>query len=109
MAALYVLGSRPSSWSQPSLVCQVVMPWTWPEGEGWRASKSPESRCSGTPPPFNVQVVDMENKRCRGPATNNQAWWVERLTINKHKRDTCRWVWPERLGDDAARGAPPTR
>ena len=46
---LYVLGSRPSSGSQPSLVCQVAMPWTKPEGEGWRASRSPESRCSGTP------------------------------------------------------------
>ena len=72
---LYVLGSRPSSESQSSLVCQVAMPWTRPEGEGWRASKSPESRCSGTPP-FNVQVVGMEKKRCRGPASNNQAWWV---------------------------------
>ena len=54
------------------------------------------------PPPFNVQVVGMEKKRFREPASNNQAWWVERITGNKCKRDTCRWVWPERLGDDAA-------
>ena len=58
-------------------------------------------------PPFNVQVVDMEKKRCRGSASDNQAWWVERIARNKRKRDICRWVWPERLGDDAARrGAP---
>ena len=61
MSALYVLGSRPSSWSQPSLVCQVTMPWTRPEGEGWRASKSPESRCPGTPP-FNAQAVDTKEE-----------------------------------------------
>ena len=52
---LYVLGSRPSSESQPSLVCQVAMSWTRPEGEGWRASRSPESRCSGTPPPLTCK------------------------------------------------------
>ena len=50
MTKLYVLGSRPSSESQPSLVRQVAMSWSRPEGEGWRASRSPESRCSGTPP-----------------------------------------------------------
>ena len=27
--------------AQPSLVCQVAMPWTRPEGEGWRDSRSP--------------------------------------------------------------------
>ena len=37
-------------------------------------------------PPFNMQVVGMEKKRCRGPASNNQAWWVERITENKRKR-----------------------
>ena len=41
MLKLYVLGSRLLGWSQSSLVCQVAMPWTRPEGEGWRASKSP--------------------------------------------------------------------
>ena len=50
VSMLYVIGSRPSGESQPSLVCQVAMLWTRPEGEGWRASRSPESRCSGTPP-----------------------------------------------------------
>src|SRR3954468_10312159 len=59
MPALYVLGSRPSSLSQPSLVCQVAMPWARPEDEGWRASRNPESRCSGTPP-FNVQAVRVD-------------------------------------------------
>ena len=37
-------------------------------------------------PPFNVQVVGMEKKRCRGQASNNQAWWVERIAGNKRKR-----------------------
>ena len=60
-------------------------------------------------PPFNVQVVGMEKKRCHGQASNNQAWWVERIAGNKRKTDTCRWVWPERLGDDATRRAPPTK
>ena len=50
MSMLYVLGFRPLSESQPSLVCQGAMPWTRPEGQGWRAGRSPESRCSGTPP-----------------------------------------------------------
>ena len=47
--ALYTDRSRSPGRLRPSLVCQVVMPWTRPEGEGWRASRSPESRCSGTP------------------------------------------------------------
>ena len=37
-------------------------------------------------PPFNVQVVGMEKKKCRGQASNNQAWWVERIAGNKRKR-----------------------
>src|SRR3954463_2109943 len=33
----------------------------------------------------------------------------ECITGNKCEGDTCRWAWPEQLGDDAARGAPPTK
>src|SRR3954471_19115244 len=33
----------------------------------------------------------------------------ECIVGNKRKGDTRRWAWPKRLGDDAARGAPPTR
>src|SRR3954466_1840856 len=33
----------------------------------------------------------------------------ESIARNKHKGDTRHWAWPERLGDDAARGAPPTK
>ena len=29
--------------------------------------------------------------------------------LSKCKRDTCHWVRPERLGDDAAQGVPPAR
>src|SRR3954469_10242794 len=33
----------------------------------------------------------------------------ECIAGNKRKGDTRHWAWPERLGDDAARGAPPTK
>src|SRR3954471_2497920 len=33
----------------------------------------------------------------------------ECIVGNKCKGDTRRWAWPKRPGDDAARGAPPTR
>ena len=61
MPVLYVFGSRLSGWSQPSLACQVAMPWTRPEGEGRRAGRSPESRCSGTP--FNAQSCDIQEEK----------------------------------------------
>ena len=71
MSALYVLGSWPSSWSQLSLVCQDAMLWTRPEGEGWRASKSPESRCSGVP--LDVQTISIPAlAEASGGACNGQ-------------------------------------
>ena len=42
------------------------MPWTKPEGEGWRASRSSKSRCSGTPP-FNVQAPDLNEEGAEVP------------------------------------------
>ena len=33
-----------------------------PEGEGRRAGRSPESRCSGTPP-FNAQACDIQEEK----------------------------------------------
>src|SRR3954464_1633256 len=33
----------------------------------------------------------------------------ECIAGNKRKGDTRHWAWPERPGDDAARGAPPTK
>ena len=33
----------------------------------------------------------------------------EQINLDRCRKDTCHWVRPERLGDDAAQGAPPAR
>ena len=94
---LYVLGSRPSSGSQPSMVCQVAMTWTKPEGEGWRASRSPESRCSGTPPSTCKRFARTRVKRtARGPRPALILGGI--LQVHHEKTESspkagCAWLW----------------
>ena len=42
--------------AQPPLVCQVMMPWSRPGGEGWRASRNSRDAMLGRPP-FNMQAT----------------------------------------------------
>ena len=71
MPMLYVLGSRLSGWSQPSLVCRGAMPWA---DQRVRAGE-PVGALSrdAQAPPFNAQACDIqEGKRYHKQAPNNK-------------------------------------
>ena len=92
---LYANSSRSPGRLQPSLVCQVAMPWSRPGGEGWRASKSSGVAMLRSPP-FNTQANHTREKETRGAS----CYPPHEVPVNRHKKkhglplqlSACRWL-----------------